>query len=715
MKLNNNKRTISQAVSCTFLFVSYSCYVLFIIIRCEATEPFQQIALPPRSATNQNMALLVGCSTYDHLDNSRQLAGPANDVNLMNRILIERFGFSGDRIVRLSEDGGRLELRPLRQNIAREFIALAERAETGAQVVIFLAGHGSQQPDSSASGDQEPDGLDEIFLPADVEKWNDDLRTVENAIIDDEIAEWVKQIEAKGTFVTLIVDSCHSGTMMRSGDERSRELPANLLTPPELIASATESAIRLPNKKSPTVQSLNESLCDNSGTVAIYASKANEPTIEKRLPTGASDQKTYGLLTYTLNEVLSQNTGTITYRELLRAVQTRYSGSGRNNPTPFVEGGGKDRAVFGETIGNWSSRIHLKNSPKGWNIDAGKLQGIDSDYVLAVKDKNSETCGYVRVQSARMLESDVLPVAYGDTPEKSDFADNALCEVAFRSIGELRLHISVIADSQTSPEIAELVTKELETISQSPKSLISLVSDPEQASWHAMIKDRVLFLCPKSSLLHPMEIDTSLSTSLDANSMMWLKSVLERIAAAENLKKIVALESSCSPNAQVPRIDLHVDLLDREQATRVAPGEKLLAKSGERVSIRLTNPCEFAVDATLLFIDEDFQISAIFPDIRRGESNRVEPKQELPPIAAKLTSNRLAEQHLICISVMGKGVISDFSSLASGRQRNGANFQSPLGQLLNSAMGTRKTTRGIARQAVPQHSFQMISWEVERQ
>ena len=50
---------------------------------------------------------------------------------------------------------------------------LAEQAREGDQVVVLLAGHGSQQPESDPpdAAYPEPDGLDEIFLPADVNPW----------------------------------------------------------------------------------------------------------------------------------------------------------------------------------------------------------------------------------------------------------------------------------------------------------------------------------------------------------------------------------------------------------------------------------------------------------------------------------------------------------------------------------------------------------------
>ena len=124
---------------------------------------------PGRAVTRR--ALLVGVTKYDHLPRDKSLEGPANDVRLMRRLLQERYRFSADGIVSLTEDENTPDRRPTRANIEREFRRLAEQAREGDQVVVLLAGHGSQQPESDPPDpvNPEPDGLDEIFLPADVD------------------------------------------------------------------------------------------------------------------------------------------------------------------------------------------------------------------------------------------------------------------------------------------------------------------------------------------------------------------------------------------------------------------------------------------------------------------------------------------------------------------------------------------------------------------
>ena len=175
----------------------------------------------------QRRALLVGVTTYDHLDSAGHLAGPSNDVRLLRDLLIQRFDFPADNIVCLTEAEQQPHLRPTRANIEREFRRLAEQARPGDQVVVLLAGHGGRQPEADPpDGDfPEPDGIDEIFLPADVRPWKDLSQKVPSAITDNEIGRCLRAVTARQADVWAIFDCCHSGHMTR-GSEVVRELPS---------------------------------------------------------------------------------------------------------------------------------------------------------------------------------------------------------------------------------------------------------------------------------------------------------------------------------------------------------------------------------------------------------------------------------------------------------------------------------------------------------
>ena len=147
-------------------------------------------------------ALLVGVSEYTHLDQRLWLKGPTNDVALMRRLLQER-GFKPHNIRVL---GVEPERQPTRALILEELQRLAGITTKGDFVYLHFSGHGSQQPAGDAA--DEPDKLDEIFLPADVGAWEQGIGSVKNAIVDNEVGAAITAIRQGGAFVWAVFDSC---------------------------------------------------------------------------------------------------------------------------------------------------------------------------------------------------------------------------------------------------------------------------------------------------------------------------------------------------------------------------------------------------------------------------------------------------------------------------------------------------------------------------
>jgi hypothetical protein len=114
--------------------------------------------------------------------------------------LIARYGFARDDILLL------LDQAATRQRILagiREH--LVGSAEPGAELVFFYAGHGSQVANSKSD---EPDGRDESLVPADSRLGAPDIR-------DKELRRLLGQVLNRGARLTVIIDSCHSGSAAR--------------------------------------------------------------------------------------------------------------------------------------------------------------------------------------------------------------------------------------------------------------------------------------------------------------------------------------------------------------------------------------------------------------------------------------------------------------------------------------------------------------------
>lgn len=678
-------------------------------------------------------ALLIGCTKYDHLEPSRHLQGSANDVALMHDLLCHRFGFPAERVVILAESSGRTDLRPTRANIEREFLCLGREAMAEEQIVIFLAGHGSQQPDTNPSPDDpEPDGLDELFLPADIKAWDGRAGRVPNAIVDDELRVWLSVIEQRRAIVTVIVDSCCSGTMTRGIGERVRQIPPDDLVPLEVLAKARQQAASasVPGDHERTRGNRQaEFVLDTPSVVAIYAAQSSEATVEQLLPPSGQDRKPYGLLTYTMSHILSRSTRPMTYRELVQQIQTQYVGWGRSTPTPMIEGKDRDRELFGLSVWPDRTRITLAKTARGCSINAGILHGVTKDSILAVYpygDKvGREPIGHVRVQIARTVDADVVPCDVEGRPATTELPENGHCELVFVDVGDLRLRVAVTSDATADSTWIHRLKAAMEPASNANKRLrlVQLVESAAEADWLVRVRERDIILLPaESGLLGDTDSSDRLHTSfgptpLDDSTVGWLGSALERIARAANLKKLAASESTQPPLGDSVHLELKIERVTASEQPESSG--RLTLHVGERITIRVKNPCRFPVDVTLLYIDSLYGISSLFP--RQGENNRLGPDDSFPASEFKVGDKTRGLEHLVVIAVKADGEVVDFTvlaqpSLEAVRTRSGTDdksLTSPLGELLKQAVFADGQSRGMKRTAVKVHCLQLLTWEIQ--
>jgi len=183
-------------------------------------------------------ALLVGINKY-HPSLNCDLQGCINDIENIRAILITDFNFFPDNIRVLTDE------RATYNNIIDRLIWLVDHADS--ELVFHYSGHGSQIRDRS--NDELDDGLDEILIPYD-HNW--DL-----PLTDDYLAETFKQIP-ESSFLTMICDSCHSGSMTRNINNPTKSKP-RYLAPPKDIQFRSESR-ELKVKKMGTKAALNHVL-----------------------------------------------------------------------------------------------------------------------------------------------------------------------------------------------------------------------------------------------------------------------------------------------------------------------------------------------------------------------------------------------------------------------------------------------------------------------
>ena len=200
------------------------------------TEPSPE----PAGSPGANRALIVAIEDYA-TPSFDLIGGSVNDAANMQQFLLDEWGFAPEEIRVLSNQ------EATKDAILAEFQSfLIDGSEPGGHVVFYYSGHGYYIQDEN--GD-ESDGFDEAIAPYDVRILDFETRPVEsrNLVIDDELAPLIAALQNRR--VSIIIDSCHSGTISRSigaiGSSReARSLSLALNDPAVSIGNNTRSAIR---------------------------------------------------------------------------------------------------------------------------------------------------------------------------------------------------------------------------------------------------------------------------------------------------------------------------------------------------------------------------------------------------------------------------------------------------------------------------------------
>ncbi len=180
--------------------------------------------------TPRKLALLVGINKYPASQRFNDLQGCVTDVALQEHLLIHRFGFKSDDIVRLTSDSAP-DKQPTRNNILTTFEEhLIKQAKPGDVVVFHFSGHGSRLPEPDAAVRQcRKDDFNSTFVPAD---------DGENGLAQDIMGRtlFLLMSALNTENVTAVLDSCHSGGGTR-GNYRVRSISGEGLKPiPEELA-----------------------------------------------------------------------------------------------------------------------------------------------------------------------------------------------------------------------------------------------------------------------------------------------------------------------------------------------------------------------------------------------------------------------------------------------------------------------------------------------
>lgn len=619
------------------------------------------------AAGRTNHALLVAVSDYPLLPPSAALAGPKNDAALVMEFLTSNapvsFAQENLRVLADGVDGAGV---PTKQNIRAALDDIAARAGNGDFVYLQFSGHGAQQPAMDPS--LEPDGLDEIFLPADTGMWEDQTSGVPNALIDKEVRDHLQAIRDKGAFVWAVFDCCHSGTMTRApvlggGDETDRKIDFTALGIPETAMAAAaaqaqggargmgDGAARQNALGLEATAAASAQPAAPGGMVAFFAAQTTETTPEMLLPPGAEGAVKLGLFTYTLINKIAENPA-ITYRQLGQAILQAYSADNRTRPTPLFEGD-LDRPVFGISAADRIAQWPIRNQGGGLEIPAGLLHRLSRGARLAVLPTPGSTLddavGYVEVQTAKNLSSRIVPVAHEGLPalEAADIAPGAYARLTELQVG-LELVVARPAASDLLAEETGLLNAALDEIVKEERTPVNLRL--VEAGEAADLKLAVMSEMDVAAVISEQTGEAEASrASLDAAPRAWLlqpsaelslnqgrrpPSVpLQGVSGQDIAGALSANLVSIFRATSLARLTAASDYRPEEfsvgfKVLRAETGDTDLLQPGavpivhpqDQVHVEARNASSKPVDINVLYIGSDYSITHIYAERLHGGS-----------------------------------------------------------------------------------------------
>jgi len=600
----------------------------------------------PSPQTPAKWALLVGINRYKS-DKISELAGSLNDVEEMKELLIGKFEFPPENIMVLKDS--QATHAAIINAIQTHLIA---RAQSGDIALIHYSGHGSQCKDVTG---KMISGLDETIVP-----WDSRIGNVFD-ISGAELHPLLLQLSKKTKNVTFILDSCHSGTLVRGA--RVRWTAADTRTPPPL-PDYTVAATR-------EVGTANEEASPKF--VSIAAATSRESAFEHFV-----DGKDHGALTYFLTRQLRSAKAGATYRDVMDSVAGDVTA---NYPSQHVsvEGAEADQYVFGD--GSSLARAYVTASPSlitphRVTLSVGQVQGATEKSVYEIYAPGSKKfappekpVGRVRIEKVSAFTSEATYISGGSIAPASRAVERE------HQYGKLRMR--VFLDGVESSPTLQSIRAELEKLPN-----VELADRP--SACNMQLRDaggRIQTLGADS---------TTLSTPVNVSDPEVVGRVVDQVKGWTKWFNVLSIRSLHS------EIGLQFAIAGsqtRDPMARVGRPD-MGVWEGENIDATLTNNSARDVYVAILDLSSDGKVSLVYP-AEQGAMEVLKPGQKLSrTFTTFISGKRSSETDILKAFASYKPI--DLRPLTQGTVRGGdiqPEASDPLQALLNDASGV---TRGIA-------------------
>jgi hypothetical protein len=335
-------------------------------------------------------AILVGIDDYS----GKPLGGCVNDIDQIERILLDRLGVPPERITRFAapRPGAptppRLaSLLPTHDALLNALAGLADTAGDDA-VFLYYSGHGSQAPVRPVAR--------EALVPVDFDG------TAKTLLWDFQLNPLIARIAERARDLTIVLDCCHSASAMREDlgpEAASRYLPLDGL------AGLDSFRVGIPSRDL-------AGLAPAGGSHLIAAAcQAGELAFEVPPDAGKPSQGSFSRALVTVLDTAQRPLGELRWADVWTRLLDRVTGfQSRQHPHLL---GRSERRLFG---GPWSRQdpgYTIHHEGDGFRIEAGTLTGLSPGAEVAVygpepdlfpklgsADDHKARIGLLRIESA---------------------------------------------------------------------------------------------------------------------------------------------------------------------------------------------------------------------------------------------------------------------------------------------------------------------------
>ncbi len=410
-------------------------------------------------------ALIIGVNAYPDSKTSKKpvgdLQGCVNDALLMRSVLRDKFGVAEEGIRFLSSPApeGQPEDLATRANILAGFEELIEKTGTGDMVVVYFAGHGSRVKDRDLD---EGSGMDSSILPCDAIRWSSKDEFVTDEVLDitdDEVHVKLLRLAEKTDNVTLVFDSCHSGTMSRGpGDPHmvarqapEDERPLEMLAPVQYTEE--EKALLAESRR----KSASGWAASAGKYVMISGCRDSEFSYETEVPGARGDETVkHGALTYYLVEALRSAKPGDTYRDVFERLAPKVMAN-NSSQHPQIDGT-QDREIFGTREFEPLAYVRVVDvQGTQVTLDGGAAHGLTVGSIWRVHPEGTRAStdesrtGEIEITEVRATKS-FATIVEGSEPAPAAIQANQWAVEKERDYGDRRMKVRLQRSSSDDVE-----------------------------------------------------------------------------------------------------------------------------------------------------------------------------------------------------------------------------------------------------------------------